>query len=158
MGVIIVDKGFSGRLEWQHFKGNDYLEIYSPLGGKVASIKKTQQKVTLTEKNGKVTEAQNVETLTETTLGWHLPLEGLSYWVLGKPSNSKIDYAIWDQFGRLIELKQNGWDIKYSKYTDNKGYSLPNRIALRNEKIRLKLLIEQWADVSGKPALVNTKE
>ncbi len=29
MGVIIVDKGFSGRLEWQHFKGSDYLEIYS---------------------------------------------------------------------------------------------------------------------------------
>lgn len=147
MGVIVIDKGFSGRIHWQHQQSNDQVEVFSPLGNKVASIDKSPDRVTLTESDGKVFEAQDVERLTETTLGWRLPLDGLSFWALGKPASSQVENAVWDEFGRLLSLKQDGWDIQYSKYSDSAGYSLPKLIKLRNEKIRLKLLVEEWLDV-----------
>jgi len=147
IGVIVIDKGFSGRIHWQHQQNSDQAEVFSPLGGKVASINKTSEKVTLTQSDGKVFEAQDVETLTETTLGWRLPLDGLSFWALGKPATSQVEDAVWDELGRLISLKQDGWDIQYAKYTDSNGYRLPKLIKLRNEKIRLKLLVEEWLNV-----------
>ena len=47
IGVQADGKGFSGGLSWQHNSTNDDIALYSPLGGQVASIKKTTENVTL---------------------------------------------------------------------------------------------------------------
>jgi len=145
LGVVTNPNGFSGSIDWQHLKTNDNIEVFSPLGGKVASIAKTPLEVTLTTQNGHSIKAQDAETLTEATLGWRLPLSGLSDWALGKPTNSKIDASTWDTQGRLTTLKQNGWDISYENYAENNGYFLPSKIVLKSEKVNLKLLVEKWS-------------
>jgi len=145
LGVVTNPHGFSGGIDWQHLIANDNIEVYSPLGGKVASIAKTPSEVTLTTQDGHSIKANDAETLTEMALGWRLPLSGLSDWALGKPTNSKIDAATWDENGRLTTLKQSGWDISYENYADSNGFFLPNKIVLKSEKVNLKLLVEKWA-------------
>lgn len=145
LGVVTNPNGFSGSIDWQHKNTNDNVEVFSPLGGKVASITKTPLEVKLTTQDGRILKAHDAETLTETTLGWRLPLSGLSDWALGKPTKNKIDASTWDENGRLITLKQDGWDISYENYTENSGYFLPGKIVLKSEKVNLKLLIEQWS-------------
>lgn len=144
LGAVTQKQGFSGRIDWQHQTITDNIDVFSPVGGKVANITKNPSGVTLTSQNGHSVSAQDAESLTETTLGFRLPLTGLSNWAIGRPSASKIEAASWDETGRLTTLKQDGWDINYENYADINGISLPKKILLKSEKVNLKLLVERW--------------
>jgi len=149
IGVQAEGKGFSGSLTWQHNKINDDIALYSPLGGQLASIKKTPENVTLEDAKGNSITATDAETLTQKTLGWQLPLTGLADWSLGRPSSSTIQASTWDELGHLSTLKQDGWDIQYENYADQNGHFLPSKISLRNEKVYLKLLVESWSNITN---------
>jgi len=152
IGVQAEGKGFSGGLTWLHTKNNDDISLYSPLGGQVAGITKTVDSVTLVDAKGNNISATDAETLTQNTLGWKLPLSGLADWALGRPTNSTIQSNTWDKLGHLITLKQDDWDIEYQNYSNQNGYFLPQKIVLRNEKVYLKLLIENWDIIDPRSA------
>ena len=144
IGVQTDGKGFSGSLHWQHDHANDNIALYSPLGGQVASISKTADKVVLEDAKGNSISAANAETLTQNALGWKLPLAGLADWSLGRPTRSANQDSTWDNQGRLSTLKQDGWEIEYQNYVENNGIFLPSKILLKSQKVNLKLLVEQW--------------
>lgn len=148
LGVMTNPKGFSGRVAWQHTLENDNIDVFSPLGGKVANIIKTDEEVVLTNSKNEHIAAPDTETLTEETLGFRLPLSGLSYWALGRPSDTGlVEYVTWDENGRINQLKQNDWDIQYQDYEANEGYFLPKKITLRTDELIIKLIVEQWSDL-----------
>lgn len=149
IGVQADGKGFSGSLNWQHDNANDDISLYSPLGGQVASIKKTAEGVTLEDSKGNRISAPDAETLTQTTLGWRLPLTGLADWSLGRPTSGTIQASTWDELGHLITLKQDDWNIEYQNYSEQNGHFLPNKILLKSEKLNLKLLVEEWAAIKN---------
>ena len=149
IGVQAGGKGFSGGLTWQHDKINDDIALFSPLGGQVARIKKNAEIVTLEDAKGNSITAADAETLTQNTLGWQLPLAGLADWSLGRPSDSAIQASTFDEHGHLSTLKQDGWDIQYQNYAEQNGHFLPSKIVLRNDKVNLKLLVENWAEISN---------
>lgn len=151
LGVVTQKQGFSGGIVWQHDLSTDNIDIFSPLGGKVANIAKNAAGVTLTNQDGHTITAKDAESLTEATLGFRLPLAGLSNWALGKPTSSKIDAVTNDESGHLLTLKQDGWDIVYEGYTVQNGIDLPSKIVLKSEKVNLKLLVELWVNESNKP-------
>ncbi|MDP3087031.1 MAG: lipoprotein insertase outer membrane protein LolB [Methylotenera sp.] len=144
IGVQSNGEGFSGSLNWQHNNLNDDISLYSPFGGQVASIKKTAGKVTLEDEKGNSVSASDAETLTQTVLGWKLPLAGLADWVLGRPANGEVQSLTLNEYGYLTSLKQDEWDIEYQNYSNQNGHFLPNKILLKSKKVNLKLLIEQW--------------
>ena len=145
LGVVTQKQGFSGGIDWQHQAISDNIDVYSPVGSKLANIVKNPSGVTLISQNGHSVSAQDAESLTETTLGFRLPLKGLSDWAIGRPNTSKIEAANWDEMGRLTALKQDGWDISYENYFMQNGIDLPNKILLKSEKVNLKLLVESWS-------------
>jgi len=149
IGVQTDGKGFSGSLHWQHDVTHDDIALYSPLGGQVAGIKKTTGQVTIEDANGNSRSATDAEALTQSALGWRLPLAGLADWSLGRPTNSPIQASTWDEQGFLRTLKQDGWDIEYQNYSEQNGHFLPGKILLKSEKVNLKLLVEKWVSVGG---------
>jgi outer membrane lipoprotein LolB len=149
IGVTTNPRGFSGGITWQHAMNNDNIDIFSPLGGKTASIVKSPSEVVLTSNDGHSIKAQDAETLTEATLGWRLPLNGLSDWALGKPTKSKIDASTWDENGWLTTLKQDGWDIYYENYTETNGIFLPKKVLLKSDKVNLKLIVDEWINTAN---------
>ena len=149
LGVVTQKQGFSGSIEWQHQQTSDNIDVYSPVGGKVANIAKSTDGVILTDQKGHSIKAQDAESLTDMTLGFRLPLTGLSDWALGKPTTSKIEVATWDEKGQLLTLKQDGWDISYENYTEINGLTLPNKIVLKSDKVNLKLLVEKWIGIGN---------
>lgn len=148
LGVMTNPKGFSGRVVWQHLPDNDKIDVFSPLGGKVANIVRTDEEVVLTNSKDEHISAPDTETLTEKTLGFKLPLSGLRYWALGRPSDTGlVEYVTWDENGRINALQQNGWDIEYQDYELNEGYYLPRKITLRTDTLVIKLIVEKWSDI-----------
>jgi len=150
LGIITKPKNYSAKLIWEHLPEADHIDIYSPIGGKVATIQKTPMKVTLTDNGQKTLEARDAESLTEQTLGFRLPLSGLSHWALGKPSNTGItNMMTWDENGRIKTMQQNGWDIQYKDYAEHAGYVLPRKVTLKNEKMTIKLINDEWSAIQA---------
>ena len=153
LGVVTAKQGFSGSIEWQHQADKDHqtsldnIDVYSPVGGKLANINKNTNGVTMTDQKGNSVKARDAESLTETTLGFRLPLSGLSDWAIGRPTASKIEASSWDTDGHLTSLKQDNWDISYENYTESNGVFLPNKIILKSEKVNLKLIVEKWFSI-----------
>lgn len=144
IGVQAEGKGFSGATRWHHTGERDTIGLFSPLGGQVAHIEKSPSRVILTDGDGKTYQASDAETLTQQAMGWTLPMRGLPDWALGRPTSAPIELAIWDAQGKLLRLKQSGWDIQYQAYTAAEGRQLPSRIAMTSPKLNLKLLVERW--------------
>jgi outer membrane lipoprotein LolB len=144
MAVQTEKRGFSGSLRWKHTEDGDHFALYSPLGAQVADIQSTADGVTLVTNDRKTYKADTAETLLQTTMGWSLPLTGLSDWILGRPTNSPHEIVASDAQGRLMRLKQDGWDIEYASYKTVDGTDLPGKVLLRSPQLDLKLLVEQW--------------
>ena len=144
IGVQTNGKGFSGSLQWQHNSAEDDINLYSPLGSQVASIKKTPDQVVLKDSSGKNFSATDAETLTQETLGWKLPLTGLADWAIGRPTKSPVQNSTWNEQGLLTNLNQDGWKIEYDNYEQQGAYMLPGKIFLKSDQLNLKLLVEKW--------------
>jgi outer membrane lipoprotein LolB len=151
MAVQTEKRGFSGSLRWKHTEEGDHFALYSPLGAQVADIKSNGDGVTLTTNDRKIYQADNAETLLQQTMGWSLPLTGLSDWIIGRPTSSAYEVIARDAQGRLSRLKQDGWDIEYSAYQTVDGTDLPSKVLLRSPQLDLKLLVDQWGTLAREP-------
>ncbi|OIQ78114.1 outer-membrane lipoprotein LolB precursor [mine drainage metagenome] len=149
IGVLSEKKGFSGTLHWHHHTEGDDIDFYSPIGTQLGSISAGADGVTLTTSDQKTYTAQDAETLMQDTLGWSLPMAGLSNWVLGRPSAGEVQILAWDGQGRILHMRQNGWDIEYPHYMEAEGQQLPGKIVLKSQKLDLKLVIEQWVGIQA---------
>ena len=130
-------------VRWTHRGETDEILLLAPLGQTVARIYSNPLGVTL-EESGKVYFEQDAETLTERVLGWHLPLSGMRSWVLALPaagSAAEIERA---DNGQLKELRQDGWQISYTRYAADTADSLPLRMNLQRDGMEMQLLIDEW--------------
>lgn len=142
VAVKYGDEAASGRISWEHELNGDDLLFSSPLGQGVAHIVRRDGLVSLTTSDQKVYRADDVESLTETVLGWRLPLAGLPDWVRGRaaagaPAQTKLDGS-----RRLAELRQSGWLVDFLAYDDATG--LPAKLRLSRENVEIRLAIDHW--------------
>src|SRR5258706_12235567 len=107
----------------------------------MARIVRSGSEVTLTTQDGRETRAADAESLTEQALGFRLPLAGLADWVRGRaaaapaPTRERRDAA-----GRLEELEQSGWTIRYPEY----AAAGPSRLTRHFPGLELRLAISEW--------------
>ena len=133
----------SAGVRWTHRGREDEILLLAPLGQTVARIFSDAQGVSL-EASGKKYFEQDAETLTERVLGWHLPLSGLRYWVLALPAAGSEAVVERAENGQVKTLRQDGWEINYTRYAAETPDSLPLRITLRRDGMDMKLLIDEW--------------
>ncbi len=143
IGVRHDGQGFSGNLSWRHHANEDEIQLRSPLGQTVARIQRKAGIVTLDTPDGHYT-AQSPAELTEQVLGWRLPLDGMQYWVLARPSPDSTAESERDEGMRITRLRQQEWEIEYLDYRMEGNYVLPSRIVMRNGTLELKLIADSW--------------
>lgn len=144
IGVQTQGYGLSGNIHWMHSKEKDAIDLYSPLGNKMAAIVKNADGASLTSQDGTTIKAQDAETLTELTLGWRLPLSRLSNWILGRPAEGVVSAFTFDEKGQASKFNQDGWEISYMQYQSESQPALPSKINLRNPKMNVRIIIESW--------------
>lgn len=139
IAVRYRDEASSGNVLWRHRAAGDELLLTTPLGQGVARIVRDGGLVTLTTSDAQVHTAADAESLTESVLGFRLPLAGLADWVRARPSPGAA-LQTRDADGRLERLEQAGWTIDYQAYAD----ALPSRMRLRYPGIEIRLAIGEW--------------
>ena len=133
-------EAFTGNLAWRHATSGDDMLISTPLGQGVARIVREGEAVQLTTAEGKQYSAPDAESLTERTLGFRLPLEGMADWVQGRASAETQARTEKGPDGKLRTLEQRGWKVEYQEYEGER----PSLMRLTYQGIQLRLAISEW--------------
>lgn len=133
---------FAG-LRWTHQARSDELLLLAPFGQTAARVYRDVANATLDE-GDQHHQAEDVETLMQQVLGWHLPLGILHQWVLGLPAHDIPVEIERSEYGQISVLHQAGWEVRYLRYADSKPDSLPTRLQLNHEDLQVQLLIDEW--------------
>jgi outer membrane lipoprotein LolB len=111
-------ESLNGKFVWQQSKANTDVSLISPTGQTVAVINVTPSSATLKESGKQALTAPDLDTLTQKTLGWTLPISGLRDWLQG--------YAIASDGQRFIATPANdnvitrdGWKLEYVSWQDD---------------------------------------
>ena len=77
--------------------------------------------------------------------GWRFPVSELVFWIRGLPAPSlHVDRLLLDGENRVSELNQGGWSIRYKRYAGVGDISMPARLDLENEEVRVRLSVREW--------------
>ena len=143
IAVQYRDDAGSGNIAWRHGARGDEMLLTTPFGQGIARLARASDEIILTTQDGREFRAADAESLTETVLGFRLPLLGLADWVRGRPAAAPApapERQRADAAGRLAEFEQSGWRIQY---LDFEG-ALPARIRLNYPGLELLLAISAW--------------
>lgn len=137
------EKRDTAGVRWVHRAAEDEILLLAPLGQTVARIHRNAREATL-EASGKYYTAQDVESLMQQVLGWQLPLSGLRYWVTALPVPGNESSIERNANGQVSTLRQQGWEIGYSRYAATTPDALPLRMKLQRDGMEVLLIIDEW--------------
>ncbi|MFT0533619.1 lipoprotein insertase outer membrane protein LolB [Castellaniella hirudinis] len=131
--------GFSWRDDGQVLR----LDLSTPLGSVLARLRVAPGQAILVRNDGSRESAPSPDQLLAQVWGHPMPVAGLRYWVQGRaaPGLPATDLRR-DAQGRLMVLRQDGWEIRLSDY-DDQG---PGRVRLSRQDAqgqwRLQLIVD----------------
>jgi len=110
-------ESLNGSFDWAQRPGSVEVTLMNPLGQTEAVIQLTPQSATLTQRGRTPLSEANIDTLTQRTLGWPLPVSGLRDWLQG--------YAV-DAQGQRFSASparnevttQDGWRLRFVEWQD----------------------------------------
>ena len=150
------NQGGNARIEWRHGEASDDLLISNSLGQGIARISRRGDDVRLLTSDNKEHRASNAEELTQSVLGWRLPLAGLPYWVRGNAAEGRPARVQRAPSGRVVTIEQDAWRIEYLDWNEN----LPSRMTFAHpgdkgaggndpgaEPVEIRLVVDNWNPV-----------
>lgn len=144
MSAKSKDKGWSATMNWvQHGPSSYQLRLVGPLGGGAVLINKKGSTITFQDGN-KTSSSTNADELLLKQTGIQLPVNNLYYWVRGLPAPGAVQSEQHDKYNHLVELKQSGYTINFTKYTSVHGIDLPSMIRLEGKGVSMKVVIKSW--------------
>jgi outer membrane lipoprotein LolB len=144
VAVASGQEGFNARLRWSQNGPVSELALDGPLGAGGLRLTSDGTQLALQNAKGERLDADAARAELERRLGFDPPLGSLRYWVLGVPDPASAATEELDSEARLARLEQNGWNIEYASYAPVDGRWLPQKLTLRRDHVRVRLLIERW--------------
>jgi len=138
---------FGGALSWMQDGEEFQARFYGPLGVGAVAISGTSEDMEVRSKDG-TTRTRDPEAFMQQQFGWSLPLRGLRHWVLGLPApESRVEALRLDESGRILALKQDGWELAYTEYQTVAGLELPRKFTISDSQRGFKVFVDQWVSV-----------
>ena len=160
IGLRTADSGATANLRWRRTERGDQIYLFGLLGGGKVQLDIKDRKVELRDAKGQVFTGTDVTALLYQVTGWHVPFDSLDDWLRGLPASGDYDSIEIDQDGRLVHLRQGGWEISYDEFMLVGNLTLPKRIQLTaqpktiealvstghlsGDRLALKIFVENW--------------
>lgn len=132
------------RFTWVKNLDSYTIDVFGPMNVDGARIIGNAKWVEFWQTDKKPLKAKTAEQLLFSQLGWQFPVSNVRYWILGIPNPDEgVETTYFDQAGHLVELKQNNWEVKFSRfwYDSRMQVDLPQIIELKQGAIYIKLKI-----------------
>jgi outer membrane lipoprotein LolB len=145
VAVAAGGEGFNANLRWTQEGNRSQVTLEGPLGVGGAQLTASGDDLTVVTSRGEHIESAAAHAELAARLGFDPPLSSLRYWVLGvpnpgQPASESLDPAQ----QRLAALTQGGWHVEYQSYTSASGETLPARMTLQRDAVRVRLLVDDW--------------
>ncbi|MBT0959668.1 outer membrane lipoprotein LolB [Denitromonas iodatirespirans] len=132
----------NGRFAWQHAKGQDRWQFFSPLGQTVAELDAADGMAVLQLADGE-RQVAPLDTLLARMLGADVPVAMLPRW-LQAGVIALDDVRERDPQGRPQRIVEQGWEVRYRSYASDAFDAPPRLVEVSRGEVSLKLLVEQW--------------
>lgn len=144
IAVAAAQEGFNAKLRWQQQGSRSNLALDGPLGVGGVRITADGSALNVINSRGQPLDSDAARQEIAARLGFEPPLQSLRFWVQGVPDPAHPADEVLDDQQRLATLRQDGWQIDYSKYTAVAGQWLPSLITLKRDDVRVRLLVDGW--------------
>ena len=144
IGVSAGDEGFNGQLRWRQDGVVFRARINGPLGVGTVFINGDRREITVTDRNGVVTELYDAEVELRQMYGWTIPVTSLRFWALGIPDPASPAETEFGEDGQLSKLRQQNWEVDITQYAEAGGQLLPRRLTAVNDDVKIRLVIDSW--------------
>jgi outer membrane lipoprotein LolB len=131
-------------VRWRQTGESFDIRLFGPFGRDAGRVQGSPHGASLRAPDGGEFEADDVDMLVIDALGWRLPVSGMRYWVMGVPAPDSAYLHQLDDTGRLAQLEQSGWTVRFQRYSSSSSPGLPDRLELTFQDIRLRVLVDQW--------------
>jgi len=137
------EEAWHATLLWKQIDQAYHIRLFGPFGAGAVELNGSPQHVVLTQ-DGQQQFSQDPEQLLSQQVGYRVPINGLRYWAIGQQVPNKSAIIELDEFGRLAQLQQDGWKIRYRAYVTSQGFTLPSKIFMENKGLDVRLVIDRW--------------
>jgi outer membrane lipoprotein LolB len=145
VALSAAGNGVNANLRWSQNGTRSQLALEGPLGVGGTHITANGDELDIVNARGEHLTSAAAHTELTSRLGFDIPLPSLRYWILGVPDPAQPAEEVLDPVGqRLSALTQDGWHIAYAQYTAVHGETLPARLTLERDTVRVRLLVEDW--------------
>ncbi len=130
---------WSANIIWEHSVDKEQIKLSGPLGQGATVIRLTGDFVTIDRGGGDVQSSAQPEQFINQQLGMFVPVQSLRYWVAGlaEPTLAFVETG--------AGFKQAGWLVEYNQWQSVDGQSMPRKMTVMNDRVKLKLIIDQWS-------------
>jgi outer membrane lipoprotein LolB len=145
VAVATGSTGFNANLRWTQEGDHAHLALEGPLGVGGVQVIASGNSLEVITAHGEHIDNDAARAELRNRLGFDVPIESLRYWVLGVPQPGlAAEESLDPAQQRLSSLVQGGWHIEYLAYTAAHGQTLPARLTLERETVRVRLLVDDW--------------
>lgn len=157
-----LNEGWQASLRWTRNERRHEIDLWGPLGRGHVRLTLDDSGAELRDSDQSTYYADDAQQLLFETTGWWLPLDGLNYWILGVPMPDTPSEHVLDESGRLMTLKQQGWNIRFVRYRRFGRFEFPEKLFIKREKadnvvvlesreyerevptLEVRLVVEKW--------------
>lgn len=137
---------------WAFADQSNDVRLFGPLGAGAIKLEFDQYGVQLSDSKGGLHLGANAEELLAELVGWPIPIDSLSYWLLAHAApDSNYRYSL-DELGQVKIILQLGWQISYADYRDYGERKLPRKVTAIKDfgdsgygKVIVKLIAKTWS-------------
>lgn len=149
IGIKTPDETVTAAInQWKQTSDNFVIDLSSTFFGLGASkLYGSANFLTITESGEEPVSSYEPDVLIQQALGFPLPISSLSWWVKGIPTPDNPHDIRFNAQGHIAQLTQDQWKLTYSKYKIIDGLSLPGKIKLERNNVRIILAIKQWTQL-----------
>ncbi len=149
-GRLAITRGSEAwhlKVNWRQKPEGYEIFLSGPFGAGVKLVGNPRS-VVLHDADHRAYYADKPELLLYAHTGVFMPVTGLRYWILGLPDPGKnhSNQTQLDAYGRLAELQQRDWRVRFRDYVEVKQYQLPERLFIKSEAedIEVRLVVDDW--------------
>ena len=143
-----ADKGGQGSLQWLQDGAATRIQLSGPFGAGAYQIDSLPGQITVQSRGSEAAleylGPDAAERFLAEQVGWSFPVRSVRYWLLGlaDPATPAVQQS--DAAGRLRELRQSGWVVRYEDYAQGAATWLPHKLVVEREDVRLRFVIDRW--------------
>ena len=145
LAITAPNDSWSANIEWNHQPDVEKIKLSGPLGQGTVVIELAGNVVKIDRGGGNVQTSNQPEQFINQQLGMFVPLQSLRFWAVGLPESGQAFQETADGF------VQDGWLVAYKGMQNSGAEAMPHKMAVTNERMKLKLIIDQWDINGGKP-------